>query len=264
MRWCRSASLTDILSSRRRGDKRWSGKCRARYARVVTEFGPAGPDTTHSTTEKPPSPAGSPRASASRTRLRARIAARSPTAARSSQTRRPSSTSSSRPWRARNSAWLDTASGPRAPAELIERYLRRDVLAPRPLQRRPTALVPDEGPQPLALRPGRQLGGGGHVVEHHEPAGDDPVEDVAHPRRCTDRHRHPSTHLRIGRMISSDVGDRRPGGDDHLDQGRPSAATHTSCQPSSHLVRTGRRPGCRAARWPAPPPSRAARAARRG
>ena len=53
--------------------------------------------TIHSATVKPPRPAGSVSASASRTRLRAVSAARSGAAACAAQIRRPSSTSSSRP-----------------------------------------------------------------------------------------------------------------------------------------------------------------------
>ena len=53
--------------------------------------------TTHSRTLKAPIPAGSSRASASRIRLRARRAARSPTLARTFHAARPSTTNSSMP-----------------------------------------------------------------------------------------------------------------------------------------------------------------------
>ncbi len=122
-------------------------------------------------------PAGSSRASASLTRLRARMASRSPRWARSCQIRRPSSTRSVDAPRPEPVGLAVVLVGRR---ELVDGHLGGDVLAAEVVHRVPAPVMTPIGAQPLGP------GAGGHGGRRRDVVDDDqaaaqPGQDALDP-----------------------------------------------------------------------------------
>ena len=163
--------------------------------------------TSHSATVKPPRPAGSVSASASRTRLRAAARRGRAPPACAAHVRRPSSTSSSRPWARRNSAWVARrgrrgGSWSRATSLVMSCVPGIGQVVPAPL-------VVAVGPQPLPPRPRRHVRRRRRVVDARRAAraaGGGPARRG--PSAPASLHGRSGPVRRRGRQAGRDLGER--------------------------------------------------------
>ena len=194
---------------------------------------------THSATVNPPRPPISVSASASRTRLRPRIASRPPWAAPRSHAARPVLDELVDAVRGRNVLLVTHRHGWTHRGELIDRDLAGDVLRAEVDERVATAVVPAVGAQPIGPRAPGHVRRRRHVVEHDHPWGD--VERVAKPARGG---------LLPGDARSRHDVDRRAPAARSWARAPQSGLIDADLLPSSRgSVRAGAPEGCRAARW---------------